>query len=875
MNDGHAQYDIVLLGVDQILPTEESDPDLVEALLTEISVTGIWTHPVLVDDKSFAVMDGHHRVAVAKRLGLRTVPAVLLSYDDSRVRLESWRDNEVFTPEEVRERALSGRLLPSKSTRHIIEPWPPQTRVQLAHLYKETERGAVVDAALPPNSRIATLIPFYHRLGAAIGLLTGAAVRVGTETAETQAPHPALRQLLQSDPAMAALLPAASARIALGASDHAPFFIKRSGVVMLPPVLLGDSAALAAAARWALEAWFLLSVQPTTTPSITAALSAALRHGAALVAQLSPDQRELVTDHVPDFVAAAMAEGEAFQMAPNLLQWQASRIEGLGGQGGVAEPFDCGELSLPIERFLVAGGDSRLIVDQSTGMNRYGTTPRPRPEAVQFSSSTASSISDYGFMLCDMLRRDLMAAALRDGIAIEDLRGRTVDALGAELTALLGLRPSDADVVLAPSGTDTELLAVLFALAADDRPLSNILIAPEESGRGVATAAAGCFFDDVSASGAAIQKGEAAWPSREIEVIQVAIRGTGGRMRPHAEIDAELSEIARRALADGRRLLLHMLASSKTGLSAPSVEVAGEIERLAPDRVDVVVDACQMRNPLAEIGGWVRRKWMVQTSGSKFFTGPPFSGALVAPRLLRMRAKQVRHLLAAAPAVARPEDWNGWWRDSLDRSPLSSAAGFAHLFRALPAIAEAHLLSALPPELCRYAFARFREAVKARLAVSPNLVAIDELDEVVDETPGEAASDLSTHSIVCFAIVRPDDDGGGQKLNPEECQRLFELLNLDMSEKLGPLSPADKVRAAQCAHIGQPVSLRTGEDEGTLAVLRLVVGARFFTIVGHAGPGAIEAALDSEISDVFRAIEKIELLATRWRDLDQTASGSM
>ncbi len=873
MIDGHSQYDIVLLGVDQILPTEESDPDLVEELLTEISITGIWTHPVLVDDKTFAVMDGHHRVAVAKRLSLRVVPAVLLSYDDSRVRLESWRDNEVFTPKEVRERAISGDLLPPKSTRHIIEPWPPQTRVQLARLYKRTERGAVVDAALPPNPRIATLVPFYHRLGAAIGLHTGAAVRVGTETAEIQAPHPALRQLLQSDPAMAALLPAASTRIALGASDHAPFFIKRSGVLMLPPVLLGDSAALAAAARWALETSFLLSVNHTTMSRMTAALSAALRHGAALIARLSPHQRELVTDHVPDFMAAALVEGEKFQMTPNLLQWQASRIEGLGDLTGATELVDCGELSLPVERLLVAGGDSRLIVDESTGMNRYGTTPRPRPEAVQFSSSTASSISDYGFMLCDMLRRDLIGAALRDGLAIEDLRGRTVDALGAELIALLGLQSSDADVVLAPSGTDTEFLAVLFALAADDRPLTNILIAPEESGRGVATAAAGCFFDDLSASGAAIRKGEAAWPGREIEVVQVAIRGNGGCTRSRAEIHVELSEISRRALANGRRLLLHMLASSKTGLSAPSVEAAGEIERMAPDRVDVVVDACQMRNPLAEIGGWVLRKWMVQITGSKFFTGPPFSGTLVAPKLLRMRAKEVRHLLATAPSVTRPEDWNAWWRANLGRSSVSSAASFGHLFRALPAIAEAHLLRALPPELCRYAFARFREAVKARLAASPNLVTIDELDEVKSETPDGAASDLSSQSIVCFAIAKPEDDGGGQKLNAEECQRLFEFLNLDMSEKLGPLSPADKVRAAQCAHIGQPVSLRTGEGNGKLAVLRLVVGARFFTIVGHAGPGAIEAALDSEISDVFRAIEKIELLARRWRDLDQAATG--
>jgi hypothetical protein len=50
-----------------------------------------------------------------------------------------------------------------------------------------------------------------------------------------------------------------------------------------------------------------------------------------------------------------------------------------------------------------------------------------------------------------------------------------------------------------------------------------------------------------------------------------------------------------------------------------------------------------------------------------------------------------------------------------------------------------------------------------------------------------------------------------------------------------------------------------------------VVGARFFTIVGYAGAGAVEAALESEISDAIRAIEKLELLAMRWPEITGSA----
>jgi hypothetical protein len=143
--------------------------------------------------------------------------------------------------------------------------------------------------------------------------------------------------------------------------------------------------------------------------------------------------------------------------------------------GVLVGPFNPGslcELSLPTEYILVAGGDSRLRIDRETRLNRYGTVPRPRPDAVHFSSSTASSISDYGFMLCGCFRRDLAMAVLRDEASLETLRAHATDAVITQILGLLGLDPSEADVVLAPSGSDTELLAVMSALAAADQPLT-------------------------------------------------------------------------------------------------------------------------------------------------------------------------------------------------------------------------------------------------------------------------------------------------------------------------------------------------------------------------------------------------------------------
>src|SRR6516162_3698507 len=384
----------------------------------------------------------------------------------------------------------------------------------------------------PLPDRAAVLSEVYRRLCSSSGLVSSGAEDGKLKWAEPRVAHPLLLRMLQADPSVCAILPTARVPVALGLSEHAPFLINRSGLLLLPPALLGSGSALAAATRWGLEAAHFFACDSLPPSCIGHALASTVHHGAALLANLCEHDRNLVLDLLPDWVAAALTAGAALELTPRLLAWQASRVETLDPDSqwftAPVDPPLAGELSLPMERILAAGGDSRLIVHPQTGLNRYGTVPRPRPEAVHFSSSTASSISDYGFMLCDMFRRDLATAVLRDGVSLEALRVQATDAVITQILGLLGLDPSEADVVLAPSGSDTELLAVMSALAATDQPLTNVLIAPEETGRAVALAGAGRFFDDIAGSGAPVRKGEEAWPGRSIEVKQVAIRSPDG-----------------------------------------------------------------------------------------------------------------------------------------------------------------------------------------------------------------------------------------------------------------------------------------------------------------------------------------------------------
>jgi hypothetical protein len=125
---------------------------------------------------------------------------------------------------------------------------------------------------------------------------------------------------------------------------------------------------------------------------------------------------------------------------------------------------------------------------------------------------------------------------------------------------------------------------------------------------------------------------------------------------------------------------------------------------------------------------------------------------------------------------------------------------------------------------------------------------------------------------MCFTVLVARLDGTKRRLDEAECRKIFDLLNLDLSDALGPLGPREAATAQLQAHIGQPVSLRAQPGSASVAVLRMVLGARFFGIVAHSGAGSAEAALQSEIADAIRALEKLELLARSWPKIEEMAA---
>ncbi len=649
---------------------------------------------------------------------------------------------------------------------------------------------------------------------------------------------------------MEALLAGVPGCITLGDATCAPFRVTRSGLILLPPALIINSSAAAAAARWGAEALHARQAGELNERRVVALL----RHGANLLEFCTPAAHAIFEQLLPSEITMELKAGTCISPSQRLRSWLPKLIEGASLPRRSGDEFPPLEFELPLEVLLIAGGDSRLALDPVTQLNRYGVCPRPRPEAVHFSSSTASAISRHGFLYTDLLRRHLLDLAL-EAKSVAPLRRRAIDATAREIEALLSLKEGESDVVITPSGTDAEMVSVMLSLAAtENRPLTNLLISPEESGKGVLLAGSGKFFDNTAASGTAVRKGAEAFPGRAIQIEEVAVRNEDCRARPPAEVDAEILAKGRAALDRGHHLLVHVLLGSKTGLSAPGWEVVEQLVRGAPERVDVAVDACQMRSSWTEMGDMVRRGWMVQISGSKFLTGPPFSGALLLPPSLRTRTEAVCRLLIEAPGVSLPGDWPLVWANKMQ--PSSQAGSFGTVFRWLPALMEGCLYASLTEEQKLDAFDRFRTSLVKRFMESPYIEAID------DDLSGSKQTDIGRLSIMAFQVLGKQGDGCLAPLNEKGCQWLFEQLNRDMSSMVPGLTPADQAAAQLCCHIGQPVILNGARQQ--LAFLRLVLGARFFNIVGHAEAGTAEAALESEIADAKRVLSKIEWIASQW-----------
>lgn len=393
-----------------------------------------------------------------------------------------------------------------------------------------------------------------------------------------------------------------------------------------------------------------------------------------------------------------------------------------------------------LEQLLTEGGDARIELSEQ-GLNKYGCGVSPDAAALAFGSVTASTISATARSAA-LLVYDRVTAASSTATLYETYRDE-LELVRQELAQLCGLCAltstgndvdlADTDIVFAASGTDLHLIAAQLlatspagstdtsdASDATDTAMLVIMVEPGETGSSVPAALRGQHFSQRSALGEHVVAGQLVAGSKSIELATVAIRHDDGTARSLAEMDADVMALAHAALARQRQVMLVLADVTKTGMSGPSIDLAIRLRQQYPDQFTVLVDACQFRIANASLHGYLRQGFMVAVTGSKFVSGPSFSGALFIPGSIGRKLRH-RPLPEALLAYSSRADWPLHWSgaDNLRRQP-----NLGLLLRWVAALAELRAFRQVPDTAIANYILAFQHAVETYFAGQDRLILI-------------------------------------------------------------------------------------------------------------------------------------------------------
>jgi hypothetical protein len=506
------------------------------------------------------------------------------------------------------------------------------------------------------------------------------------------------------------------------------------------------------------------------------------------------------------------------------------------------------ELFAPLDRLLSSGGDPRLTVNPASGFNEYGCQPFPCPDTLSFSSSTATSISQRAYDRAQNAREAVMRSAV--AVGIEAAFDQRIEAMRDELRACLGLSRANADVVFSPSGTDSQLQALFLARALLGPTLTTVVVAADQTGSGTVNTARGCHFSAETASGNRVRKGEPIEGlAHSVDSVALRLFDETGQARSQTASDSLVFGAVERSVASGSSVLLQVMDSSKFGWRAPSDQCLDEITARWPGQVQIVVDACQMRLGRARLRKYLDRGYLVLITGSKFFTGPPFSGALLVPSALSGDLEAATDIASGLLEYNGRSDWPRNWPNLLSYFPIRS--NFGQWLRWEAALEEIGAYYRVPDEFRLMALTTFGEEVERIIASSPSLRLLPPQQRSGDTGADE---ELAQRTIFPFVIRH----GSGVR-SLDDCRALYRAL------ARGAASPvsADPENAATPCLIGQPVALGCDERHPA-AALRISASARLVAEAWSSDEDTARRNLQRGIDHVGTAVAKLEkLLAPR------------
>ncbi len=491
-------------------------------------------------------------------------------------------------------------------------------------------------------------------------------------------------------------------------------------------------------------------------------------------------------------------------------------------------------LAKPTEYLLMSGGDLRLKIDEIDLLNKYGCRPFPRPDAFTFASSTATSVSNFAFDKTDKVRSILIKNSLKNGFKKATIEFSEL--LKNNLKKIFKLN-DECEIIFSPSGTDSSLQIAAITQIISNKDITHILVASDETGSGVPAALKGCNFENTTALNYPVKKGDKIEGFRDVDLIKIPFRDENGQLKSSLQLDDEVFNAISKTNELGRHVVLHIMDQSKLGYQSPSEKSIENLNSLENLSMQIIVDGSQLRLDPKDIQNYLNKGYIVTITGSKYFTGPPYSGALILPKNVSQLIHSVKNTLPEGlTKYYNHSDWPTSWCCSND---LSDGYNYGSYMRWNAAIVEMERYYKTPILYRNMGIEMFCNFVEDSINEATFLEPIYGDETKTNSYKSKEFGIRNIRTIFPF-FIRKDN----KVLSVDQVKKLYVLLNSDISDQFED-SPLEIIRlAAQKCHIGQAVNVKYGNDFQS-AVLRISLGARVIS----------ESWINRDISIYFRNIE--------------------
>lgn len=516
-------------------------------------------------------------------------------------------------------------------------------------------------------------------------------------------------------------------------------------------------------------------------------------------------------------------------------------------------------LAKPTELLLMSGGDFRLNIDEKHLLNKYGCRPFPRPEAFTFASSTATSVSNYAFGKTEIARAQLITNGLTKGI--DSATSDFSKSLKLSLKSILNF-DRNVQTIFSPSGTDSALQIAAITQIVSKKEITHILVGSDETGSGVPNALKGRHFENNTALNFPVKKGEEIDGFRPIELVKIPFRDDKGRLKTSLKLDNEVLSAYKNAFELGRFVVLHIMDQSKLGYQAPTKKLLKEIDEIYNKSGLVVVDASQFRLDSEDINNYLDKGYIVTITGSKFFTGPPYSGALVIPESISSIIEEKgEYLPIGLSNYYNDSDWPENWSCS---NILPNGFNYGTYFRWNSAISEMKRYFNTPLLYRNLAIEMFCDYIQESIKESTFLEQLNEDEFQITSKNNLEVGLNSIRTIYPFFVKRKNTI-----LDEESVKKLYLLLNADISKYFRNATIETLKISSQKCHIGQSVKVLYKSNIKS-AVLRISLGARVISEGWRdKDVSTFFSRLEEQMNQITIIIKKIDLIVNHSKLLDE------